>query len=236
MLPSRASQVRSTPVTLPERSVTAAIRAGQFPAGLGHRHGSSSWDGNGAREIPTERDAARSKVGFGESAADVARSGEEPAGRLALFARRVVARRGNEVPGLVQKGARFFEGVAEIRMAPVERNKVEQVAMLGRGGVHPFAGGAAPAVRSREADEETAPRIVVHSPQPVVAASTALRRYSLQTASAFSARRAASDAASLIMASPRRPCIKAPTGAACLGAWPPDRSARDHRTCCSPLR
>ena len=39
------------------------------------------------------------------------------------------------MPGLVQKGAGLLEGVAQIPVAPIERDEIEQVAMLAGGGI-----------------------------------------------------------------------------------------------------
>ena len=77
---------------------------------------------------------------------------------------------------LVQNGAGLLDRVAQIGVAPIESNQVEQIAMLAGRGIGPFAGCAASARRPHEADEQAAPRIVMHIPgEPVVPTAPPLR-------------------------------------------------------------
>jgi hypothetical protein len=82
-----------------------------------------------------DRDPARAQVVFGKGAAYGAGGGKESLGRGPDVAGRWL-RRARETAGrFVEKGAGFVERIAQTRMTPVESNEIEQVAMLGRGGI-----------------------------------------------------------------------------------------------------
>jgi hypothetical protein len=75
----------------------------------------------------------------------------------------------------VEEGSRLVEYVAQTLQPPVQGDEVEEIAMLARGGVGPFAGGALPAVRSCEANKQaTARRIGDIANDPVATLATSV--------------------------------------------------------------
>src|SRR5262249_34431355 len=61
-------------------------------------------------------------------------------------------------PWQAEEGSRLIEYVAQALQPPVQGDEVEEIAVLSRGGVGPFAGGALSAGRSGESNEQAAAR------------------------------------------------------------------------------
>jgi hypothetical protein len=70
-----------------------------------------------------------------------------------------------------EEGSRLVEHVAQTLQPLVQGDEVEEIAMLAGGGVGPFAGGAFPAVRPREANEQATAGSVGHVADDPVATS-----------------------------------------------------------------
>src|SRR5262249_62303394 len=78
-------------------------------------------------------------------------------------------------PWQAEEGSRLIEYVAQALQPPVQGDEVEEIAVLSRGGVGPFAGGALAAGRSGESNEQAAARCVRDiADDPVATAATAV--------------------------------------------------------------
>jgi hypothetical protein len=74
-----------------------------------------------------------------------------------------------------QKGARFLKRVAKAVEAAIERDEIEKIAMLARGGIRPLAGSAFAGIGAAQADEQTAAGRISHiADEPVAAFAPAI--------------------------------------------------------------
>ena len=126
------------------------------------------------------RNAAIAQIRFHESPCDRLRHGEEPPCRLRRsrlrWAIELAFGAGVRVgAGQAQEATRLVGDIVEIEKAAAFADDVEQIAVLARGGVGPFAGRAATRLRPLEPDEHGAARCIADvADQPIAAFAPAV--------------------------------------------------------------
>ena len=89
--------------------------------------------------------------------------------------RRLLRSDGGSVRGRLRKDRASSSTSRQTLQLAIQSDEVEQIAMLAGGGISPFAGGAFPAVRSNEADEQAAAgRVPDVADQPVATPAAAV--------------------------------------------------------------
>ena len=143
--PSGASQVRCAPVMAPERSVTAAIIAGQVSsAHLVRAIVAARMKPQRARIVDglMPRCEGRARPSVPASGCDMANRPSRRFRRSRAARRRALRCRRRFGVGQTQKAARLIGDVAEVDETAALADHIEQIAMFGRGGIGPAPGGA----------------------------------------------------------------------------------------------